>query len=430
MKKALALLLAVITCLSLAACGATPEQTSHPTGDATAESSSAPVQEYQIPVLHFEGDISEMNDKSDVRSISVQYEDGDRSFQGYAELKVQGTSSLAYAKKNYTIKFYKDDAHTDALAVDMGWGAQNKYCLKANWIDRTHARNVVTAKLVSEIQDKYGVLTQAPRNGAVDGFPIEIYINSDFLGIYTFNIPKDTWQFGMDSDNPDHIVICGEGWEPANLFRGEPDFETWEVEIGEDSEATLEKMKALFSFVQEASDEDFVKNFETYIDLDAALNYYILVDFAYLPDNCGKNMLIATYDGTKWYPSLYDLDTSWGADYIGRELYDYKSSSPKLTESLLFERMTTHFSRQLAERYFELREDGIFTKEHVMDMFNQFRDQIPASSFDKEIARWGTNAAGEAVTIPGFDYEQIEQYLDVIIPRLDAKYSAMLTPES
>ena len=67
--------------------------------------------------------------------------------------------------------------------------------MKANWIDRTHARNVVSAKLAGRMQEKYGLLMESPNHGAVDGFPVEIYNNGKFYGLYTFNIPKDTWQF-------------------------------------------------------------------------------------------------------------------------------------------------------------------------------------------------------------------------------------------
>jgi len=311
----------------------------------------------RIPRLYFEGDIAGMETKEDIRSISVQYKSRDMDFSGYAELKIQGTSSLSYEKKNYTIKFFEDKAHADKLKLDMGWGKENKYCLKANWIDRTHARNVVSAKLVTQMQRKYDLLTQAPRNGAVDGFPVEVYVNGDFHGLYTFNIPKDDWQFGMDSDNPNHIVIGGEGWEPANLFEAEPDFKTWAVEVGEENDETLEKMKTLFDFVVNSSDEEFKANLNDHLDLDALLNYYVFTDFAYLTDNRGKNILIATYDGVKWYMSLYDLDTSWGTTYNGYGLQPYEEKLVDMDKSNLFVRLEENFPEELAERYFALRRD-------------------------------------------------------------------------
>lgn len=378
-----------------------------------------------IPKLYLEGDISEMQKKSDVRAVAFSYDDGDQNYSGYAEIKVQGTSSLAYEKKNYTLKFYEDEAHDSKMKIDVGWGPQNKYCMKANWIDRTHARNVVTARLASQMQAKYDLLTDAPKNGLIDGFPIEIYNNGEFLGLYTFNIPKDAWQFAMDEDNPDHIVIGGEGWDDANLFKAEPDFATWAVEVGEESDETLEKMKRLFDFVMNSSDEEFKENFEEYLNLDAALNYYIMTDLAYLADNRGKNMLIATYDGLHWYLSLYDLDTSWGTDYSGLELWDYEHELVNFDKSRLFERMETVFSAELAQRYFELREE-LLSNESIMTEFESFRDQIPALTFLKEIVRWGEGTIRKREELPGAEYDQIRQYLDSVSARLDEKYSAWL----
>ena len=134
---------------------------------------------------------------------------------------------------------------------------------------------------------------ESPNHGAVDGFPVEIYNNGKFYGLYTFNIPKDTWQFAMDEDDPNHIVVGGEGWEDANLFLDLPNFDAWEVEVGEDNDETLEKLNRLFDFVMNSSDAEFKENFSQYLNLDSALNYYVFSDLAYLDDNLGKNMLMA-----------------------------------------------------------------------------------------------------------------------------------------
>lgn len=378
-----------------------------------------------IPKLYLEGDISKMESKEDERSISFRYKDDTQTVSGFAEIKVQGTSSLAYEKKNYTLKFYEDAEHEDKLNIDVGWGPQSKYCMKANWIDRTHARNVVTAKLAGQMQEKYGLLTEAPNNGAIDGFPVEIYSNGKFLGLYTFNIPKDAWQFAMDEDNPDHIVIGGEDWFDSNLFKAMPDFEAWEVEVGEANDATLEKMNRLFDFVINSSDEDFKENFTEYLNLDSALNYYVMSDIAYLSDNRGKNMLIATYDGMEWYLSLYDLDTSWGTYWNGSKLYDYEEKLVKMTKSNLFVRMEENFGKELAERYFELRSD-LLSNENVLREFREFEDGIPFMTRLKENIRWGTGVIRKTEDLPGADYEQIVHYLNTVSERLDQKYTEML----
>ncbi len=374
-----------------------------------------------LPKMYFVGNIAEMNTKTDERKIQISYTSKDISFEGFAKIKVQGSSSLSYEKKNYTINLYEDENLEEKMKIDVGWGKQNKYCLKANWIDKTHSRNIVTANIVTEVQQKYGLFEQAPANGAIDGFPIEIYSNGEFLGIYTFNIPKDEWMFNMDKNNPNHIVFCSEAWLPANCFKAEPDFNTWSVEVGQETDETLNKLKELFNFVMNSSDEEFKQNFDEHLNLDATLNYYILADFAYLVDNTGKNLLLATYDGNVWYPSLYDLDTSWGTHWNGKSIYDYKNQPFNFQSSTLWSRLQNLFGEELSARYFELREE-ILTKEHIMEKFEEFKASIPVESFMMENAKWGTQ-------IPGADISQIEEYLNFIIPEKDIKYSAMIETE-
>jgi len=372
----------------------------------------------KIPRLYLDGDISAMDTKEDVRNIRVRYEDGQKSFQGHAELKIQGMTSVAYDKKNYTIKLFKDEKHNNKLRVNFGWGSENKYCLKANWVDKTHARNIVTANLVTDVQNKYGVLNTAPANGATDGFPVEVYDNGTFLGLYTLNIPRDAWMFAMEKNNPNHIAVCAEDWYPTNLFEEMPDFTSWAIENGTPDEQTLEKLNLLFDFVIHASDEDFREHFEDHMDLDAALNYYVLSDFAYLRDNRAKNMVLITYDGVKWYPVLYDLDTSWGVRWNGLEVMDYENTPFYMEICRLWARLRKCFPNELAERYFELREE-LLTKESIMARFEEFRAEIPEEIFEKEKERWGSE-------IPGFEYEQIEAYLDKIPGELDKKYTFLL----
>lgn len=372
----------------------------------------------QVTHLYLYGDMSGMSSKKDVRSIAAVFTQGEKQYSYHATIKVQGTSSLAYEKKNYTIKFFDDPAHENKSAVDVGWGAENEYCLKANWIDKTHSRNVVTAKLAAEVQQKYKVMEQAPCNGLIDGFPVEVYINDEFHGIYTWNIPKAAWMFGMDEENLDHIVMCGEGWKPAALFYDLPNSDMWSVEVGPENDETMAKFSRLSDFIMNSSDEEFVESFNEYLDIDAVLNYFILVEFAYLPDNCGKNMLVASYDGNIWYPSLYDLDTSWGTHYTGTELWDYKNELTKFSRNNLGRRVELLFAQELHDRYFELRKE-ILTKEHVLELFNEFDARISDDLKNREIERWGDQ-------IPGYDISQIEEYLDSVIDRLDEKYENLV----
>lgn len=371
--------------------------------------------EVDIPKFYITGNLSEMYNKEERRIVQFTYKDTPINISGYAQINIQGNSSSGHEKKNYTIRFYQDPDCTQKQKLDFGWGKQNQYCLKANWIDYTHSRNIVTAQIAAEVQRKYNVLDTTPNNGLIDGFPIEIYNNDEFLGLYTLNVPKDQWLFGMDKDDPNHIAVCGNDWEDTVLFHEIPNFTSWELEVGNDNPKTLASLQRLFEFVMYSSNEEFKSNIHQFIDLDAVLNYYLISDFAFLADNWGKNMLLITYDSRIWYPCLYDLDTSWGTNYTGKELYDYEKIHLCLWINQLFMRIEHCFGDELSKRYFELRKD-IFTQENVLNKFSQFKSLIPDRTFIEEKVRWGNN-------IPGFSYNQIKHYLEVRIPILDKKYS-------
>lgn len=363
-----------------------------------------------IPKVSFWGDLSNISSKKEKRKIFVKYESKDKKFESHALIKWQGTSSLSYTKKNYTISFYKNDNYNKEKKIDVGLGGeQNIYCLKANWIDKTHARNIVTARIISKIQEKYNLFTNTPNHGLINGFPIEIYLNGEFLGLYTWNIPKSSWMFNMDEENENHIAFVAEGWDKTNLFKEEAEYGKWELEVGIENDETLAKLNRLINFVDSSDNETFKSDFDKYLNFDATINYLIMMEFANLNDNVAKNMILVTYDGKIWYPLLYDLDTSWGTKWDGKEILDYNDFT-YVTASRLWERVIENYSYEVAERYFELRKD-ILTKENVMKEFNDFYKSIPEQTWIKENERWEN--------IPGYDYSQIEEFLDIRIPLMD-----------
>ncbi len=378
------------------------------------------------PKLYFTGDMSTITDPKQTNKniecdISFQYRSRGQIADGAAKIKIQGTSSTRYAKKNYTITLYSDSNYSSKKKLDVGWGGQSKYCLKANWIDKTHSRNIVTARIASQVQAKYGLFKAAPHSGTIDGFPVEVYINGEFHGLYTMNIPKDEWMFGMDKNNPDHIVICGENWNDPVKFKAIPtDLKDWAVEAGPEDNATLGKVQRLVRFVKDSSDADFKKNFSQYLNLDSTLNYYVMMSYGWLSDNSGKNMLLATYDGKVWYPTLYDLDTSWGTNWRGDDTYNYASGGiVNGGDSVLWQKFEKNFKKEIAARYFELR-SGILDPQNVMAEFNNFYGSIPKEVLDRETAKWNTTET----PIPGYDLSQIQDYLNKLVPRLDTKFQS------
>ena len=176
-----------------------------------------------MPKVFFNGD--KPTNKTSVHA-TIEYISKNEHFKGYVDIKCQGNSSMAYPKKNYTIKMFKDEARSTKLKKDFkGWGKQSKFCLKANYIDHSHARNIISAKLWGQVvksRSDFDTLPEelktSPNYGAVDGFPIKVYYNNTYEGVYTWNIPKDGWMNNMDDKLNTHCILCGEEYN-SGCFR-------------------------------------------------------------------------------------------------------------------------------------------------------------------------------------------------------------------
>ena len=373
-----------------------------------------------IPKVYIEGDISNMATKKDERNVLLKYKSNELNFEKNTKIKVQGSSSLAYEKKNYTINFYENDSFEKKSKIDMkrGWGEQSKYNLKANWIDKTHSRNIVSARIAGKVQEKYGVLNELPNHGSIDGFPVEVYINSEFLGLYTWNIPKDAWMWNIDEENPNHIVLEGSWFTEYSNFKKILDgFDGtgWEVEAGTANKETVSNFNRLVNFINNSSDEEFVRDFDKYLNKDATLNYLVMLYLVEGIDNTGKNMMLLTYDnGKTWYPCLYDLDSTWGTWTDGTLNKSYKilpeDDIADHSTNNLFLRMIKCMPNEISSRWFEFRQN-IFSKENILKEFNIFLAEIPQESFEKEKSKWKE--------IPGYGIEQIEEFLNVRLDYID-----------
>ena len=358
----------------------------------------------------------------------------------YGKIKCQGTSSMAYPKKNYTIALYEDAERTMSLKHEFkdGWGAQSKYCLKANYIDHSHMRNIISGNLWGEIvetRNDYDSLPQemkdAYNHGAVDGYPFKLYENGKYKGIYTWNIPKDAWMFSMDKNNSNHVVLCAESNSHSQTLATACNFKKlwtgvdgvdWSIEVGTNSEDLITAVNTAIGFVMNATNEEFIANINDHFDLTNLIDYYILVYFINALDNLGKNMIMLTYDKTKWYLSPYDLDSTYGNFYDGSSLVSPEYACPQDYEEAynhLFERLWDLFPLEIKNRYFELRQT-VLTSENIIKKVESFYDSIGETLYDRDIKIFEH--------IPNSDNNnawQIEDYMADRDDYVDSKFNAL-----
>ena len=377
---------------------------------------------YGLPVLHLSGDTSAMT--KDV-SVDLAYVYGDRS--GTASVKWQGSSSLNWPKKNYTVKF------DTAFEAVEGWGEQKKYCMKANFIDFSHSRNVCGAKLWGEIVRSRTTtnekLSACPNYGAIDGFPICIVINDEFMGVYTFNIPKDGWMANMGS-GANEAILCADSNGDVCLFKGGdavvgPDGSDFELEYVSDENNAGWVQTSLNNLIRACADSDGTDLDTTIagmLDWDSAIDYYIFSALTNNYDGISKNYLLFTYDGTKFVFSAYDLDSIFGGHPNGNMWWNAKDGMT-LTHlkgrHRVFELIFNHKKDALKARYAQLR-NSVLSEDNVQYVVRNFATNIPRQMLEEDNRKWPT--------IPGTNISNTQQILDwyrLRVARIDKEIETM-----
>lgn len=275
-----------------------------------------------LPVLYITGDVP--TKKENVKA-KLEYVSKTLRFTAYMKYKLQGSYTMRFPKKNFTIQLFSDENRTSPYYQNFkNWGNDYQFTLKADFADISHARNVVCAKLWSKVvasRPDYNSLPEglrnSPNNGATDGFPVLVYLNNQYQGIYVLTITKSARMFGMDKNNENHIALNAETndngnenlrYNPCNFnaeWSGDDGYH-WSYEVGK---SATEAWNKLYTYIYATPNKTML---EKYLDIQSAIDYYIFQTVVFGLDGLGKNMMLLTYDKTKWYLSAYDMDSTFG----------------------------------------------------------------------------------------------------------------------
>ena len=306
-------------------------------------------------------------------------------------------------------------------------------------------------------------------HGAYDGFPIYIIANGKYIGLYTMLIAKDKDMFGIGQYKQykkTECVVSNEGagtssaggFKQANLVVDAEEGEdvsgkstAWTYECipnekpkpsdydkgadDDDYKEDLSKYEAdntkfraslntmIQSVVDSTGTDDKNTNYKKvsaqYLDYDSVVDYMIFSSLINAADDVGKNWLLVTYDGTKWFFSAYDLDTTWGnwcPDYNKPNLlWRPDEGSPSLQGWNGYNRamhmIWTYDPQRLIDRYEYLR-STVFSEENVYREFLSFIRKIPMNAIeaDRRLFRTEPN---------GMDFAQIENWYRLRAKKMD-----------
>ena len=358
--------------------------------------------QYNLPILYLNGNTTGISKDTKVK---LNYIYNER--KGTCTLKWQGASSIRYPKKNYTITF------DSPFEAKNGWGSQKKYCLKANYIDFSHARNVVSAKLwgqmVKSRDTKNEKLYNLPNGGAIDGFPIMLVINDIYQGLYSFNIPKDKWMFGMGTGEKE-CIVCAEEHSNATLFAETitqlgPQFELEYSKDENNTQWVIDSLNTLITTILNNDNANYKEEVGKYMDIDSAIDYYIYTCLISHTDGRAKNFLLHTFDGVKWGFTAYDMDTVFGNHFDGTAYYkaDVSPTFSYYVVSKIMNLIYKYDKERLKARYNKIRQT-VFSEDNVSYMFYNYLVNIPKALFDEEVKIWNS--------LPGTQTNNINQILN------------------
>lgn len=384
-------------------------------------------EKYGMPVLYLWGsNILSLKDKSKTLKNEVTYSFPAYGVSGTVEkFKVQGASSIKNPKKNYTLNLDKD------FEAFRYYGKNHKYVIKANYAEPSQALNVVGARLWGSIRDTHkhadtGILNTngdllvddkgnriiaetdpqlsiGGTYGAVDGFPIAVYINDQYWGLYTFNIPKDDWMAKMPKKSEGRFAIVDTNWEPQGAFNAETNFKD-QMELQfcstKDSQWAMDSVNALIRSVMASYDtaDNFNQAVSPLLDIDSAIDYYIFSVLVDNDDGIFRNYLLQTFDGKKWYFAAYDLDSIFGRtpdfwDHMPAksdtdDWRDHGVTFENVTNSnRLFSQLWKFYKDEILKRTKALV-DGVMSDSAVDTAFVDFARHIPIKAYDAELDVW------------------------------------------
>lgn len=353
-----------------------------------------------LNVLYLDGDMTGISKDNKV-NLTYRY----NGQLGTCTCKWQGASSIRFPKKNYTIAKLTP-------AIDVGWGAQKKYCLKADYPDFSHARNLVSAKLWGQMVKSRATrntkLYPLPNGGAVDGFPIMLVINGEYQGLYNFNIPKDPWMLDMGEGNYE-AMITAETSSPTTSFKATVTEEElleklyWEIEyIPDENNYTwaLNSFNQMLSAVINSTGVNYRDTVDSYLDMDSALDYYIHCCALGNADGNNHNFIMSTYDGVKWFFTAYDMDWTFGAGNFSTRWYSPEQSNTfayAQEQNRVMHLLYRYDKDVLKNRYTDLR-NSVLSESNIMTVvYNYFAD-IPKAVFDEEMKLWPTTPGTTVAT--------------------------------
>lgn len=395
--------------------------------------------------------------KGEIHKATMEFWDKNGNYFSIAvELEAQGNSTLNFPIKNQTIDVVPISEDIERTIKFGDWPAQDSFHLKKHYNDVFRGQSVICYKLMEDVYMtrpynnrrpwmRLPVLSNVTASAGIgkfktdfdkgarcisDGFPVAVYMNGEFEGVYAICLKKDRANYKLDKDDAFQVFLDGK-LDGDNFFSGNIDWTQFEVrnpKIKKDidgadydgdhpteipASATKIAIQSLANSISEIdaaiANIDSSKTAEEklaetkqiiwgHYEVSFFIDYFLTAQIIGHTDGFQKNWLWITYgpvgSGTNfsymWMPLLWDCDATFGMHYYGTHI---TMGSGGIHGNSVIGTGTSHlptkylysvnngvnvapFADEVNARWKELRDKGIFSVEHIIEKFEDWLNII------------------------------------------------------
>ena len=333
-----------------------------------------------------------------------------------AKIHFRGGVSAGYPKHSLALKF-PERTPLCGMPADKDW------ILNANYIDKTFMRHKLSYDLFRKMNPD---VNRAPLCAyamvELDGKPEGLYVVMQKMDASTLGITKGDSSAVVFKEPPVFYEDSIVPQKKDNYYH-----QTFPKKRKEDRTAQAE---ALRRFLFASSDEAFRDSVGMMFDLDNIADWHLLLLFSNNSDGLLKNFFLYKVDDqTPFRVAPWDYDHSYGRDSDNEP--NMLARIIDCDRSVLLRRLWQwpEYRNRVAQRWQQLRTEGLFTQAHIERMISDNAIQIKAAvKVNEELWPVDNDIYYDA---NGFDQEVdiMLRFASLSIERLDSLFSNFIHPE-
>lgn len=355
-----------------------------------------------LPIINIQTNEQEIGDEEivvDSKIIDPYYSsrDSEQYIESKANIKLRGGTTKYLGKSPYKYELIKEDGSTKNKKL-LGMRNDDDWVLDALYVDPSNIRNALSCELWNQI-NSYN--TTSDYSYDLNYEFVEVFINNVYKGIYVLKEPVDAKTIEINKS------------EEAVLLKGNDAIFNYNSDGAriENRDNIIENYSNIFEVKypkNKKNSKEFFKNSEDYSKIEKIIKYFDVdfePDLEYLEDTFNLNCLIdynilvnacQAVDNLSTKNVYYyiknsngkiglmpwDLDMSWGLDYITDEpnpvtgssyVYNYNNYNKYCT--MYFKENAEEYNKIVSDRYKELRE-SVLSYENIESICNNYRSLL------------------------------------------------------